>query len=108
MKQTNSLQKSYDPFANGRWYRIFLKSNGSNIKITEKDIENVKVDGNVLIFYKTLITFVEKINLITTSESLNTSINYYVHTDKNSTRYSLYLPRPNQFDYGEILLFCED
>lgn len=108
MKQTNSLQKSYDPFANGRWYRLFLESNGTNIKITEKDIEDARVDGNALIFYKKLITFVEKINLVKTTENINTSINYYVHTDNNSVRYSLYLPRPNQFDYCEVLLFCED
>lgn len=108
MKQTNSLQKSYDPFSNGRWYRVFLESNGTVSKITESDIKDMKVDGNVLIFHKTLITFVERINLVKTGENINTSINYYVHTDKNSVRYSLYLPKPSQYDYCEVLLFCED
>ena len=108
MKQTNSLQKSYDPFANGRWYRVFLESNGTVFKITESDIKKIKVDGNVLVFYKTLITFVERINLVKTKENINTSINYYVHTDVEGVRYSLFLPKANQCDYCEVLLFCED
>lgn len=40
--------RNYDPYkTNGRWYRVFLESNGTAIQITESDID-VTLNGNYL------------------------------------------------------------
>lgn len=111
MKQINSLQKSYDPFANGRWYRVFLESNGTNCKVTESDILHVLCNNGVLIIPKgyMILSFIVKPHLIKTTATINTNIYLYAHTDNtDDLRVTLSIPKNSQFDFMEIFLFCED
>ena len=108
MEQTNSLQKSYDPFANGRWYKIFLESNGTKVSIIESDI-----DGNIYSRYFTPIkninfyTVLYDIHFIntTTQQTYDLGLNYITDSNIKTLRFSL--PSPSSFDYAYIYVFGE-
>lgn len=39
------MDRSYDPYNKGRWYRFFIESDGDIIKLTESDIAGAVVSG---------------------------------------------------------------
>ena len=109
MKQTNSLQKSYNPFANGRWYRIFLESNGTNITLTEQD-DNISIlilNNTYLLFNKTVLSMIRKPNILNSSEK-NVNIGLIIRTTASTKNFITQLLNPSMFDYEEIYVFCED
>lgn len=105
MKQTNSLQKSYDPFANGRWYRLFLESDGK-YKITESDINALLSDNYISVDNINILTSIVKphfTSIDTSSKPYNT---LYTSTGKIG-RMRLLLPIPSTVDYCEVFIFGE-
>ena len=107
MKQTNSLQKSYDPFANGRWYRVFLESDGTNVKIIDSDFENAYMSGIILNIKDNLYlhSLIEKIHLINSDGQSYTPLLQYVSSVSEIRTYiSL---NPKGFDYCELFIFGE-
>ena len=110
MKQTNSLQKSYDPFANGRWYHVFLESDGTNYKITQSDISiNVYQNYfNINTELYNVIDYVYKnINFVKTDTSLSRELILLSQTTKSATYLQIRLPIVNQVTDLEVYIFAE-
>lgn len=112
MKQTNSLQKSYDPFANGRWYRVFLESDGTNIKITESDLpltvggsDSLFINSNIFNLYQYIFG---KVELVTTETNIQ-SPQYYIKFVTTSTSKRIFIGTPNakEFTSCELFIFGE-
>lgn len=109
MEQVNSLQKSYDPFANGRWYRIFLESNGTTITLTEKDdnIATLIINDTYLLFNKKVLFMTRNANILNSSEK-TINIGLLIRTTTTTKNYITQMLLPSMFDYEEIYVFCED
>lgn len=42
--------KNYNPYSKGRWYRLFIESDGTTSKITESDITDAAISGTYIKF----------------------------------------------------------
>lgn len=42
------LKQSYDPYSYGRWYKLFIESDGTVSKITTSDIESAEISGTYI------------------------------------------------------------
>lgn len=109
MKQTNSLQKSYDPYANGRWYRVFLESDGTKVTITDSDFEDSVISGNSVILTKKPFAcnnLYFNPHIVTGGNTtFIPSISYRSGTSENNI--AINYGNPSAFDYCEIFVFGE-
>lgn len=108
MKQTNSLQKSYDPYANGRWYRMFIESDGSKSTIIDSDFKYASIDSDFINIRDNLYltNIIIKAHTITGNTSTIESTLYY-RTLPQEVRTYFVLPIKS-YDYCEVFIFGEE
>lgn len=96
--------KVTDPYLiNGRWYKIFIESTGSTVKVTSSDIE-VTVDGGYLKFPEGFHIVDRKYDINSIPHSGNVQIAIDLRGFADGTQ-GIYLPLANAFDYADIYVF---
>lgn len=94
--------KIYDPLNKGRWYRFFIESDGTNVTLTESDIEDATVTTTVLKIpadykVKTFVYDVEITGGTATQLGLKTA----------TIGWTLTLPDKAAYDAGYVYIFAE-
>lgn len=99
--------EGYNPYCEGRWYRFFIESNGSNISIIESDIDSTSMFGTRAISiphgYSVLNCLLDIHYNVTGIYS--TSI--FGNVEYNKGGVNIVLPDPEYFDYGYVYVFAK-
>lgn len=93
----------YNPYAKGRWYRLFVESDGTAYTITESDLE-VEISGQYVKMPENfhVLDTVYDIDAVTggTAADMNKVIRIY-----NDGRQAISLPASALFDYTYVYVF---
>lgn len=97
------INTGYDPYSNGRWYRVFIESNGTAYNITETDLD-VTVAGTILKMPENFHVMDVKydMNTISTGSAQSQTLQIYSASDGHQ---GINLPKVASFDYGYIYIF---
>lgn len=96
--------KMYDPYAKGRWYKIFLESDGSKFTITQSDLEGVSVAGTILktVEHFHILDAIFDVNTVATGSAQAQTVQLYSAADGIQ---GINLPKVASFDYATIYIF---
>lgn len=94
-----------NPYAHGRWYRLFLESTGTTAKITTKEIEEAMLSGTHVNLPHDLHIVDVKMNVHNTEfDSGTTALNTDITLSNNGSKY-ITLPAVKSWDYMDIWVF---
>lgn len=91
----------------GRWYRIFVESDGTTLTVTESDIDGVTFGGDnasVLIPEGFIPMFCMEDFNYTTAVGAARNMGS-IATRTSATQYYITMPRVDMFDWGYIYVF---
>jgi len=92
----------YD-ISNGRWYRVFLESDGNSIFVTETDIEvDLSCTGIKLPKDFHVLTTMHDINSVEHSSTITMMQDLYGYPDGSQ---GVYKPIANAFDWAYVYIF---
>lgn len=93
----------YNPYEKGRWYRTFLESDGTTLKITDSDLD-VSIQGNYLKFPKDFHILDTKYDMNSITHSGNAVITIDVMSFPDGAQ-GIAKPLATAIDYGYIYTF---
>ena len=95
--------KGYNPYSQGRWYRLFIESDGSDITLTESDLEDAAVSGTRIKLgedFHALDVVADVHSTAGTAGAVAGGI--YIYADGQQ---AVNTPAKDQFDYATIYVF---
>lgn len=98
---------SYNPYSKGRWYRFFVESNGSVRTITDSDIKDAVLEGNLIklpLGYR-ILNVVSDVNCIPSATDSFISNEVSLTTEGKQ---AITLPDASVFDYAYIYVFANN
>lgn len=99
-----SKYKNANPYIiNGRWYKIFIESDGSTIKVTNSDID-VEIAGSYLKFPANFHIVERQYDINSVPHATDLSIAIDLRGFADGTQ-GIYLPNVTAFDYANLYIF---
>lgn len=88
----------------GRWYELFIESDGDTIKLTKTDLPGAVLTGNYVEFPKgfTAIDFKHAIHLLEGQTTANFGMGLRLFSNGSQ---GLLLPAKNYYDYTTVYVF---
>ena len=93
----------YNPYSKGRWYRVFLESNGTAVTATEKDLDisfsgaNIKMPANFVV-----VDAKYDIHTVAHDGAVTMAIDRISYADGSM---GIGGPAAKAFDYGYVYIF---
>ena len=97
--------RGYDPYGKaGRWYKFFIESDGSDITLTESDLEDATISGTRIKLGDDFhaIDVKEDIHSITGGTAGAVAGGIYIYADGQQ---AVNIPAKDQFDYATVYVF---
>lgn len=91
----------YNPYAIGRWYRLFIESDPEGHKLTQCDIEGAEISGNYVKF-PPKFHILQTIHDIKFTSSVTVTENIKTYADGSE---AVILPSKDTFDSGYVYVF---